>query len=177
MIQLGKPDRDADPEFDVRVGSYIEQNRNHIIADALAVLADSKHRIDGNRSRYPEWDSQVLATDPLVNEVLSARQEGVQIVDIDRDEIELFLKRLKGKWGEEESFSFPPSQLTGIWNEALNSNLQTNWVMRKLYTAHRQGKLAELRPASKEKGCSWINETAKGKVKFTKKKRSKQGNR
>ena len=174
MIHLSKPDRNAHPDFEVRISSYIEQNRDHIIADILAALAGEKHPIVEQRSRFPEWDSQVLATDALVNEVLKAGIEGVAVADIDRDELELFIDDLRETYGDGKSLPLAPAELTETWNRVLQSHHQTNWVMRKLHAAYRQGRLTLLCPVSQKHGSAWIYDPSSPKAKSARRKRTQR---
>lgn len=70
IIRLRAPDRDAHPNWQSDVLTYVRAYRDRILADAVAVLRGQRQRILGRRTRYPAWCEEVLATDPQVNEIL-----------------------------------------------------------------------------------------------------------
>lgn len=140
MIALDRPQRSS--SWAAETAEFARAHAEQIAVDAITILREgARDPITAPHSRFPAWDSEVLALHPLANEVLADLVNRRSIVDADIDALELFLEALQKDALQTSRVEYRPSELARVWKEATDQPMTAVWISRRLRDAAAKGKL------------------------------------
>jgi 5S rRNA maturation endonuclease (ribonuclease M5) len=158
VIHIAPPNRGANPGFKEEMTNFIRKNRSRLISDAISTLRGSRIKVDGEISRFPAWDREVLACHDGALEAVVARKSFQESISSRNDDLANFAAHVLTKHASEFSLDLSPQELCEAWNQATGKKLSVSWVSRMLRLFLRSGKLFKaITPKfTKRHGSPWV---------------------
>lgn len=160
VLELAEPDRDRAPTFREDVEKFVMEHMQRLVLEALLLLRGACHQILSKHSRFPSWDSEVLATHPAADSALSRIHSRQGDVDDKSEEIEGWVECLADHvathFKQNHFANIPPRLAAKLWNEANINHYSVRHVGRVLRQARRAGQLPAWVHEPVRRGAPWI---------------------
>ncbi len=155
LIRMAHCDREAHPLWLQEVDEFYNSHRKKIEADCIYKLQHGgRYPITGKHTRFADWDKQVLAISPLVNQLLERIHADSKLLNVDQTEISLFVALINERFRSLTELKM--NELTEVFNAATDNNLSTPQVGRILKNARSRGLLDGLSPKNSRNGTPWV---------------------
>lgn len=149
-VRLRKPETYGD--WQTRVARWIASRRDDIISAACALLRPQAHRVtipEALHTRFPVWDTEVLATHPHAIDALRARLDYLAVADFEEDEVAIFESHAESQVDARDAvgvLEVTATQLAQWWCDAIGARTNVPNVARKLRAHIARGRLGWLEP-------------------------------